>query len=161
MILYKIVGSGSIIVSALIVYLEIQKYEKLKIKQVDSYISFIEYIKNQIECFLLPIDVIIHNCNEDIIKACGIKADYKKAEKLDDLLQTAVFYCDEDCINLIKQFSSDFGQGYMKAQLHSCDYYRAELIKQRDKLKEKSTKDKKLRFTLCLCSAFSLIILLI
>ena len=59
MVLYKIVGSGSIIISALIVYLEMQKYESIKLKQINSFILLIEYIKNQIECFLLPIDVMV------------------------------------------------------------------------------------------------------
>ena len=66
MIIYKMIGSASVIISALVIYLEIQRYEKLKLKQINSYILLIEYIKNQIECFLLPIDTIILNCNKEI-----------------------------------------------------------------------------------------------
>ena len=161
MAFYKIIGSGSLILSALIMYHEIQKYEKLKLRQINAFILLIEYIKNQIECFLLPIDVIIQNCNEDLIKCCGINMNYKKAEKLDDLIESTNFYCGDECIELIKQFSSDFGQGYIGEQLRSCDYYRSELIKQRDRIKEKSSKEKKLRLALCLSASFSLILLLI
>ena len=161
MTFYKIIGSVSIILSALVMYSEIQRYEKLKLKQINSYILLIEYIKNQIECFLLPIDVIIHNCNKDVIKYCGINTDYTKAKNLEELIMSADFYCDTECVELIEQFSKDFGQGYMQEQLRSCDYYRSELIKQRDKIKEKSIKEKKLRLALCLCASFSLILLLI
>lgn len=161
MTFYKIIGSVSIILSALVMYSEIQRYEKLKLKQINSYILLIEYIKNQIECFLLPIDVIIHNCNKDVIKSCGINTDYTKAKNLEELIMSADFYCDTECVELIEQFSKDFGQGYMQEQLRSCDYYRSELIKQRDKIKEKSIKEKKLRLALCLCASFSLILLLI
>lgn len=161
MTFYKLLGSGSIIVSALIMYFEMQHYEKLKLKQINSFILLIEYIKNQIECFLLPIDKIIHNCSEEMIKSCGINADYRKAEKLEDLIDTTDFYCDNECIELIKQFANDFGQGYMQEQVRSCDYYRGELIRQKEKLKEKSIKERKLRLALCLCASFSLILLLI
>lgn len=161
MTLYKLIGSGSIIVSAMIMYFEMQRYERIKLKQLNSFILLIEYIKNQIECFLLPIDKIIHKCNAEIIESCGIKADHKKAEKLEDLIKATDFYCDRECVELIKQFANDFGQGYMHEQIHSCDYYRGELIKQREKIKDKSIKERKLRLALCLCASFSLILLLI
>ena len=161
MAIYKIVGSGSIVISAVIMYFEMQKYEKQKIKQINAYILLIEYIKNQIECFLLPIDTIIRNCPNDLIKSCGIKTDHTKAENLEELIISSEFYCNSESIDLIKQFARDFGQGYMQGQLTSCEYYRSELIKQRDKYKEKSIKEKKLRFALCLCASFSLILLLI
>ena len=73
----------------------------------------------------------------------------------------ADFYFDNECIGFIKQFSRDFGQGYIEEQLRSCDYYKNELIKQREKMKEKSIKEKKLRLALCLCASFSVILLLI
>ena len=161
MTVYKIVGSVSIIVAALIMYLEMQKYENLKIKQINAFILLVEYIKSQIECFLLPIDTIIQSCNDDLISACGINADHRKAKTLDELLASARFYCDNECADIIKQFSADFGQGYIQEQLRSCDYYRSELIKQRDKLKEKGKKENKLRLAICLSASFSLILLLI
>ena len=161
MIIYKVIGGGSIIVSALIVYLELQRYESIKERQINSFILLIEYIKNQIECFLLPIDVVIRNCNEELIKNCGINIDYKNLKTLEALISSADFYCNGECIDIIKQFSKDFGQGYLGEQLRLCDYYRGELIKQRDKLKEKGAKDKKLKLALCLSASFSLILLLI
>ena len=161
MVIYKIVGSISIIISAIVLYFEMQKFEKQKINQITAYILLIEYIKNQIECFLLPIDIIIHNCSKNIIDNCRINIDHTKVENLEELIMSAEFYCNAESIDLIKQFAKDFGQGYMQEQLRSCDYYRTELIKQRDHLKEKSTKEKKLRFALCLCASFSLILLLV
>ena len=161
MIAYKIIGSLSIVISALIIYLEIQKYERLKIKQINAFITFIEYIKNQIECFLLPIDVIIHNCNEDLISDCCIGGEYKKAHTLGDILSATTFYCGDESVETIRQFAQDFGQVYMQEQLRLCDYYKNELIKQRDRSKEKSIKEKKVRLAICLSASFSLILLLI
>ena len=160
MTFYKIIGSGVIIIVALLIYFEMQKYEKMKLRQINAFISLIDYIKNQIECFLLPIDVIIHNCDEKIIKMCQINADYKKADNLYDLLENINFYCNDECIELIKQFAADFGQGYMQEQLRFCEYYRNELIKQREKLKEKGQKEQKVKLALCLSASFSLILLL-
>ena len=161
MVFYKIIGGGGVVLSALIIYFEMQRYEAIKIKQIDSFILLIEYIKNQIECFLLPIDMIIHSCSEELIRNCGIDADYKKVKTLKELVSLTNFYCGGECVELIQRFSSDFGQGYMEEQLRSCDYYRGELIKQRDKLKEKGIKEKKLKLVICLSGSFSLILLLI
>lgn len=157
----KIIGSIGIIFSSLIIYLEIQKYERQKINQINSFILLIEYIKNQIECFLLPIDSIIHNCDEALIRGCGINEDYKKVKTLEELISLADFYCGSECVDIIHQFSKNFGQGYIGEQLHLCDYFRNELIQQKDKLKEKGTKEKKLKLALCLSASFSLILLLI
>lgn len=161
MIVYKIIGSCSLVLSGLTIYFEMQKYEKMRFKQINSFILLIEYIKNQIECFLLPINTIIHNCDGEMIRACGIRSDHREADNLEQLIISADFYCGSECIDLINQFARDFGQGYMQEQLRSCDYYKSELIKQRDKIKEKSIKEKKLRLALCLCASFSLILLLI
>ena len=161
MIIYKTVGGISIIVSALIVYFELQKYEKMKLKQINSFILLIEYIKNQIECFLLPIDVVIRNCDAKLMNACAIDNSFVQAKNLEDLVGLATFYCDEESIEIIKQFAHDFGQGYIGEQLRLCDFYRLELLKQRDKLREKGAKEQRVRLALCLCASFSLILLLI
>ena len=161
MLFYKLIGSIGIVSSALILYFEMQKYEKLKLKQINSFILLIEYIKNQIECYLLPIDSIIHNCDVELIEACGIDKDCQNAKNLDDLISDAVFYCDKESVDIIKQFSHDFGQSYIGEQLRFCDYYKNELLKQRNKIKEKGLKEQKVRLALCLCASFSLILLLI
>jgi hypothetical protein len=161
MLLYKMIGSFGIIASALIIYFEMQKYEKLKLNQINAFILLIEYIKNQIECYLLPIDAIIHNCDIELIKACGIDSDLPNAKNLEELIESAVFYCDKGSADIIKQFSRDFGQSYVGEQLRFCDYYKNELLKQRDRIKEKGLKEQKVRLALCLCASFSLILLLI
>lgn len=161
MIIYKTIGSASVIISALMMYYELQKYERMKLKQINSFILLIEYIKNQIECYLLPIDIIIRNCDTKLLNACAIDKNYKEANKLEDLIAMTTFYCDEQSVELIKQFARDFGQGYIGEQLRLCDYYRGELMKQRDKAREKGAKEQKVRLALCLCASFSLILLLI
>ena len=109
----------------------------------------------------MPIDVIIRNCNEDLIRNCCINGEYRNCHTLDDVLESTTFYCGTETIDTIKQFARDFGQGYIQEQLRMCDYYRNELIKQRDKLKEKSIKEKKVRLAICLSASFSLILILI
>ncbi len=161
MLLYKLIGSVGIVASALIMYFEMQKYEKLKLNQINAFVLLIEYIKNQIECYLLPIDAIIHNCDIELIRACGINQNNQNAKNLDDLISSIIFYCDKESADIIKQFAHDFGQSYIGEQLRFCDYYKNELLKQRDKIKEKGLKEQKVKLVLCLCASFSLILLLI
>ena len=75
MIISKLIGGVLITVCALKIYAEIQKFQKKSIKQIDSFIELIDYIKNQIECFLLPIDTIMFNCDNKLLLNCGIQRD--------------------------------------------------------------------------------------
>lgn len=163
MLIFKFIGGTSVVISSLLIYLEMQKYEKLKLAQLNAYISLIEYIKNQVECFLLPIDSIIQSVSEKIIKECGIKegTDLKSFATVNDIVQSTVFYIEGDSIGLIRQFAHDFGMGYRDEQIRLCEHYIKELIKEREKLKENSAKEKKVRLALSLCISVSLILLLI
>ena len=125
------------------------------------FIIFIEHIKSQIECFLLPIDRIIHACDENLIRNCGIETDYRGINTLEDLFDNAAIYCGDECIETLMTFSKSFGQGYADEQLRSCSYCISELIKIRDKMKEKGIKERKVKLALCLSVSFSLILLLI
>ncbi len=148
------------VISSLVFYYEMQSFEKKKLAQLSAYISLIEYIKNQVECFLLPIDKILSSADRELICACTL-TDAQDFKTLNDLIDGTSFYLNSESIGTVKVFADEFGVGYRAQQLRSCEYCITELMRQRDKQKEKNTKEKKVRLALCLCASFSIVLLLL
>lgn len=163
MLIYKVIGGGSIMVSALIFYFESQSFNKKAMTQLDAYISLIEYIKSQVSCFLSPIDIIIKNCDYKIIQKCTMvnEINIQTAKTVKDIVNYSYFYLDQEIIDTIYKFANDFGSNYRKEQLLYCDAYIEELKKYKCKIYDNYEKDKKVRFVLCMCLSFSMILMLI
>lgn len=165
MILYKIIGSTSIFLSAMIFSIQSQQFEKAKIKQAEAFITLIKFIKKQIDCFCLPIYEIISKADHTVLKNCGFKYFDIKNMPLDSsfewILNNCGFYIDSEAIELIKKFSSELGKSYREDQLKSCNYYASELIEYKNRLISDLPQKRKLRTALCICSSLSFILLMI
>lgn len=160
MILYKTIGAICLLASSLFIYFEMQSFQKKRIIQLEGYLSFIEYIKNQVECYMLPIDKIISLCDKGLLEKCGVDTTIKY-KSLEEIMQSTYFYIDKEAENLIIAFSKDFGTQYHTEQIKSCERYYQLLAKETEKLKEKNLKEKKIRLALCICISFSIVLLLI
>ena len=158
MIIYKLIGSAGLIASGVWFYFIREKFQKRKELQLSAYIKFISYIKNQIECYMLPIDTIIAECDIKLLKECGT---VNRCSTLVDLLDDSTFYIDEDAINMLYDFAEDFGIKYYNEQIKTCDRYINELNRTREIYLNQRAKDKKLSLAICLSISFSLILILI
>lgn len=165
MILYKIIGSASIFLSAMIFAIQSQQYEKMKIKQAEAFIILIKFIKKQIDCFCLPIYEIISKSDQTVLKNCGFKYCDINNMPIDSsfewILNNCWLYIDQEAIELIKKFSSELGKSYREDQLKSCDYYASELMEYKNRLISDLPKKRKIKTALCVCSSLSFILLMI
>lgn len=161
MIIVKLAGGSTIILATLIFYLEIQGFHKKEIKQLDAFINLIDYIKNQIECYLLPFDDIIRFCDSSLLTECGITLNMLKANNLKEIISQVDYYFDEAAIELIYDFAEKFGHTYSKEQVASCEHCKNLLTKIKEKMIENENKNQKMRLALSLCVSFSIIILLL
>jgi hypothetical protein len=93
MIIYKLIGSAGLVASGIWFYFIREKFQKRKELQFSAYIKLISYIKNQIECYMLPIDAIIAECDIELLSECG---SVNRASTLVDFLDNSTFYIDED-----------------------------------------------------------------
>jgi hypothetical protein len=151
-------GSAGLVASGIWFYFIREKFQKRKELQFSAYIKLISYIKNQIECYMLPIDTIIAECDIELLSECG---SVNRASTLVDFLDNSTFYIDEDVIRLLYDFAEDFGLKYYNEQIKTCDRYINELNKSREVYLNQRAKDKKLSLTICLSISFSLILILI
>ena len=155
MLIFKLIGGGCILFSALILYVDIQRTQKVKIKQVESYMLLIEHIKNQIKSYMMPIDSILDECDIQLLKNCGINLP-KGNMTLNDLIENSNLYIDEEIARHLHIFAKEFGTKYSVEQITSCDNCIRVLNKYLDEIKEKHHKDKKVKLALCLSVSFSI-----
>jgi hypothetical protein len=151
-------GSAGLVASGIWFYFIREKFQKRKELQFSAYIKLISYIKNQIECYMLPIDTIIAECDIELLSECG---SVNRASTLVDFLDNSTFYIDGDVIRLLYDFAEDFGLKYYNEQIKTCDRYIDELNKSREVYLNQRAKDKKLSLAICLSISFSLILILI
>ena len=161
MIFVKVIGASIITITALFSYSNIIKFQKKRIKQMNAFIDLIDYIKNQVECFLLPLDQILRTCDKNLLNNCGFNLKHSNYKNMKELIASANFYCEEEVIELLNQFADTFGKVYLSEQIRSCEYFKNELIKIRNKNQEKDTKNQKIQLAVFLSASFSIIILLI
>ncbi len=161
MILYKLAGVFAILTSGFIVYIESQKYENKKLDQLDAYITLIDYIKNQVECFLLPIDEIISQCDASLLDRCGISAGTENLKTIEDIVKASELYIDQEALSLIGKFAKEYGKAYRSEQVRSCVFYKEELLKIYNKNKKSNDEQRKVRLAISLCISFSVILILI
>ena len=165
MILYKIIGSSSILLSAFIFCVQSQKFEREKIKQAESFILLIKFIKKQIDCFCLPLYEIIARADTQILKDCGFR--YSKVTNMPPdssfewFIENCCFYIDKEATDLIEKFSSELGRSYRDDQLKSCDYYISGLVEYKEKLIAELPRKRKLRCTMCVGASLSFILLML
>lgn len=128
--------------------------------QLSGYIDLLQYIKQSIECYLLPIDRIIASLDKDILIRCGInrEGDYNG---LAQLINNANFYIDSESIAILISFANNFGNSYSKDQIELCSRTIDKLQMQLEKLKNKAEKENKIRLTLSVSISASIVLLLI
>lgn len=157
----KMIGGLGVIASSLIFYAENQRYQRKKIKQLTAFISLIEHIKNMIQSYMLPIDMILARCDKSILKECCINTLDLKGRSLKDYFESAEYFIDGDAIEVILAFATEFGGSYATEQVKSCERCCEKLNKIKDKLKEKLDKERKVNFAICISISLSAILLLI
>lgn len=159
MLTFKVFGGLCIFLSAMIFYIDIQNTQKSKIKAIESYILLMEYIENQIESYMKPIDSILNDCDKAILENCGANLS-KSNLTLHDLTQNSNLCLNEEISSYLNTFANEFGTKYRIEQISSCEKCIQLLNNHLNKIKEKHQKDKKVKLALCLSISFSIILLL-
>lgn len=129
------------------------------LRQVDSFIALLRYIKVQIDCYALPIGDIFARCDTHLLNDCGFRESVPP-ENLVVFLQGCDIR-DRETEEILTGFSEAFGRCYRDEQVRECDYYISLLCDRREKLANELPKRKKLNSTLCISGALAIVILLI
>lgn len=153
--------AGAIIVSAcgLEGARRLNRSAESNVSGVGAYLSFLRYVRSQIDCYALPICEIFERCSRELLFSCGWRCE--EAPKSFEELFSCARITDKEAKNIISEFCSDFGRNYREEELKRCDFCITALEKCRERLAAEVPNKKKLNLTLCLSSALAIIILLV
>ena len=129
------------------------------LKQTESFIGWIRFIKTQIECFSMPISEILRICPSDVSDGCGYTCSIAAENAADFIKKCRI--CDLETKRQLDRFCAGIGKGYREEQTAFCDYYIELLENRRKMLSDQLPTRKKLNSVLCLSSALAVVILLI
>ena len=157
--MYKIIGVSLLSVGGFLCARIINKKEERTLTLTNGWISFIRYVKNQIECFGIPIEKILSECDVNLLE----KIEYQgkiPPKDFSELLAGASLP-NKDTGAMIIEFTREFGRYYREEQLKRCNYYLSALEERRIFQNEKLPEKKRMNYTLWLSGCLALGILLL
>ena len=117
-----------------------------------------EHTKNMIECYSLPASEILRRFEasyfSDIGYNQGLPQDFSE-------LAREAKIPDAEAAELLFSFSKDFGRSYRQDEISRCSLYLERMRTREQKLIKESSKRKKIIFTVALCTALAVVILII
>ena len=120
----KIIGAMMIAASCAASSVTLISHERKKLCQSDSFIALIKYIRNQIDCYSMPIDRIFLECPGEILDELGGKEDKMT---FSGLLSRESVEVDGETSRILSEFASSLGKNYRDRQVRLCDAAISEL----------------------------------
>jgi len=87
--------------------------------QTEGFIALLKYIRNQIDCYLMPVDKILAGCDPGILETCGVSADADLSviHSFSELLDCCELCISEVLAELLRKFAGELGTSYRDTQL--------------------------------------------
>ncbi len=158
----KIFGIGLILFSAFVFSSEYEKKIKRKERLSEGFLSLIEHIRRQIDCYLTPPSELIGDFTSEALSALGF-LDLAKKEGVASAymsLKEKLPLCDEVKSELTSLFSS-FGKEYKEGTVKALNMAVSSLKELVAKEKEQNAKDIKVARTLAVAAALGTVIMII
>ena len=153
----RVIGGGAVVLSCILTSSYIASAEKSKIDQLEDLIMLIKYIRNQIDSYSTPIEKIMMEC-KDILLRLDVQEDVADFSRL---LSVCEIKSGDNCKNILNTFAASLGKGYREQQVKLCDTTLAELDAIRKKLTEEYPNKKKTAAALCFAAGGVLLIALL
>lgn len=159
MIFYRILGALMVACSGIFAAHSLNAAAKAALEQSEAVISFLRFVRVQVDCFALPIASILSRCEKELLKKMG-HAGENPPECLEELISGCTVY-DGEAFRMFGQYAEEFGKSYREEQIGICDYYLELLGEHRQKLAVTLPPKKKINSALCISSALAVVILLL
>ena len=158
MLWLKLVGVAMLIGGGGLAAMALNKRCENAVKLCDEWVSFVRYVKNQVECFSLPFEEILRRRGEQLCKCgiCGVDIPKNPSELL-----SRGFFGDKRTAELVRDLFSDFGKYYRDEQVKRCEICLSMLEEHAEKIRDELKSKKKLNTTLIMSACIALAILLL
>ena len=129
------------------------------LRQTEALISFVRFLRSQIECFSLSVPRTLERCPKEILSGCGYSGE-GKPRSISELIEECRI-ADGASKRHMERLCSDIGKGYRKEQLALCDYCISLLEERRAQLAGQLPLRIKMNSALSIAGAAAIVILLI
>lgn len=158
-LLVKLAGSIVWIFVGFAVSREINNYENKKLTQTDAFITLINHIKLNIDCYALPVPSILQSCDRGLICDCG--GENAPMSGISEFINGCDICLDANIYAVLTSFADSLGKGYRESEIRLCDLCISELSAYKNGLLEKLGKSKKLCTTICLCIFCAVLLIIV
>lgn len=153
----RILGACTVLgIVSLAAWSTVQK-ERKELAVLEAWITLLQEIRNQIDCFSLPLNHILSHTDRSLLSTLG--CDHQKPA-LEELLRSSEGFLDEESKKLLGALIGELGTSYRQEQVKRCDHYLKVLGSHCDKIKQSLPTRRKMLVTLHLCAGLGAVILL-
>lgn len=153
----KLVGGSFLLVAALLSSISLCAYYRRRLDTLDGFISLIQYIKGQVDCYARPIDGILSALPPEILRDCNCPAG---AGSLEEMIEESRLYLDRDSLRYVTAFAVEFGSIFREEQTRRCDHYVDRLRERRAAVAERQTMEMRSGCAIILSLSACILILL-
>lgn len=160
---FKYSGIVLILIFALLVSREYDRYLKKRLAEASAFLSYINHIRKQISRFLSPVSDWRESFSDGRLEDIGFLPRVREGVTLDEAFQACRerLSVSEEMKKTLGSFFSDFGRGYLDEEIKKADtaFSQAEEIFKKES--EECKKSSKIAKTLLLSLALSLALILL
>ncbi len=157
MLFAKLLGSALMLLSGGALAVGLVRREHRRAAVLSAWVELIFYIRDQIDCYLTPMDEILASADPSLLHACMCQT---RPQSLNEVLECSVLYLDPDSARQINAFVHEVGGAFRDEQVKRCDRYLAVLRQLREGCAAELPRKIRLCTTLCVCGAVGVLILL-
>ena len=131
--------------------------EKKRLSVLDAWIELLYRVRNQIDCFSLPLPQILKTTDRVLLEKLGQENECVDTKSLMD---ASFPFLDNDSQKILEDWAREIGTTYREEQVKRSDHYLRALEAHRNSLKERLPMRIKMLTTLHLCASLGAVILL-
>ena len=159
MSLLRLIGAAAVVLSGISAACLFNSGTKQTLKQTESFISLLRFLRSQIECFSLPLPSALSRCPTEILRGCGY-CESESPSSARQLMEGCCIY-DDRVRRSMERFFAEVGRGYREEQLSLCDYCISQVEERRANLTSQLPVKMKVNSALSLAGAAAVVVLLI
>ena len=118
----KAIGSAAILSSAVLWSMAQKKKDLERLARLEAQIAFVRFVRDRIDRYLSPINEILRNCDEKMLRGVCIGCEWSECMDVNAmrlLLRSSTYYSDGG--DIMDSFLSSLGSSYRENELAGCE----------------------------------------
>ena len=152
--MYKIIGVSLLSIGGFLCAGSMNQRVERSLRLTAGWIELIRYIKSRVECFGIPLEKILAECDMGLLRKIGYEKESAPKTFLELVSDDSL--PDSEVRTLVLEFEKEFGRYYREEQLMRCSYYIAALEEKKRIQRERLPQKKRLNTTLWLAGCLAL-----